>query len=113
MWREPVDEETALFLGYARVLRGDAAAALLRRRRRCRRRPPSPSAAPPWSSPTTGPARRVVSARATPELVRLVVRVEGSASWTPSRRSAPASAPGDEVSLRVDVTRLAVLPITR
>ncbi|HVL61813.1 MAG TPA: hypothetical protein VM430_10480, partial [Microbacterium sp.] len=25
VWREPVDEETALFLGYARVVRDDAA----------------------------------------------------------------------------------------
>ena len=49
----------------------------------------------------------------TPELVRLVVRVEGVGIVDAVAPLGGRVAPGDEVSLRVDVTRLAVLPITR
>ena len=61
-----------------------------------------------------GPSRaRVESARVTPEQVRLLVQVDGPRRRR-RRRAALGSrvAPGDEVALRVDVTRLAVLPIT-
>jgi thiamine transport system ATP-binding protein len=113
VWREPVDEDTALFLGYARVLRDDparrvlAAAAL----------PPAYAVALRRSAlvaDDAGSLHAVVeSARVTPELVRLVVRIEGVGSVDAVAPLGGRVAPGDEVSLRVDVTRLAVLPITR
>ena len=54
----------------------------------------------------------VESARVTPELVRLVVGVDGVGTVDAVAPLGGRVAPGDEVSLRVDVTRLAVLPIT-
>ena len=73
VWAAPADPETALFLGYARVLHGAAAARLVAR---------APTRSPLRRSALTldddGPlAGRVVSARATPEQVRLVVDVDG------------------------------------
>jgi thiamine transport system ATP-binding protein len=55
----------------------------------------------------------IESTRVTPELVRLVVRVEGVGIVDAVAPLGGRVAPGDAVSLRVDVTRLAVLPITR
>ena len=66
VWQAPVDAETALFLGYARVLEGDGAARLLaaaglppaaRRRRTPLRAAPSRTTArsPPRSSPSAPP----------------------------------------------------------
>ncbi|MBL0746177.1 ABC transporter ATP-binding protein [Nocardioides baculatus] len=113
VWREPVDEETALFLGYARVLRGDAAARVL-------------AAAGLRTAyalalrrsalvvDATGPLRaRVVQARVTPEQVRLVVGVDGVGTLDAVAPLGSRVSPGDETGLRVDVTRLAILPITR
>ncbi len=112
VWREPVDEETALFLGYARVLRDEAAARVL-------------AAAGLRSSyavalrrsalvvDADGPLRaRVEQARVTPEQVRLVVEVDGIGTVDAVAPLGSRVSPGDEVGLRVDVTRLAVLPIT-
>ena len=48
----------------------------------------------------------------TPELVRLVVTVEVVGTVDAVAPLGGRVAPGDEVSLRVDVTRLALLPIT-
>ncbi len=113
VWREPVDEETALFLGYAKVLR-DAAA---RRVLDAAALPPAYAVALRRSAlvvDDAGTLHAVVeSARVTPELVRLVVRVEGVGIVDAVAPLGGRVAPGDEVSLRVDVTRLAVLPITR
>ena len=112
VWREPVDEETALFLGYARVLRDEAATRVL-------------AAAGLRSSYAValrrsalvvdpdGPLRaRVEQARVTPEQVRLVVDVDGIGTVDAVAPLGSRVSPGDDVSLRVDVTRLAVLPIT-
>jgi thiamine transport system ATP-binding protein len=112
VWREPVDEETALFLGYARVLRDGAAARVL-------------AAAGLRSSyavalrrsalvaDADGPLRaRVEQARVTPEQVRLVVDVDGIGTVDAVAPLGSRVSPGDEAGLRVDVTRLAVLPIT-
>ena len=113
VWREPVDEETALFLGYARVMRDDAAHRVLA----AAALPPSYAVALRRSAlvvDDAGSLHAVVeSARVTPELVRLVVRVEGVGIVDAVAPLGGRVAPGDEVSLRVDVTRLAVLPITR
>ena len=72
VWRTPADPATALFLGYARVLEGDAAA---------RVRPGATRLAVRRSAFRLDPAGtlegRVVEARTTPEQVRLVVDVAG------------------------------------
>ena len=113
VWREPVDEETALFLGYARVLRDDPARRVLD----AAALPPAYAVALRRSAlvvDDAGSLHAVVeSARVTPELVRLVVGVEGVGILDAVAPLGGRVAPGDEVSLRVDVTRLAVLPITR
>ena len=112
VWRAPVDEDTALFLGYARVLRGDAARLVLDAAGLA----PASAVAVRRSALVVddgGPVRaRVESARVTPEQVRLVVQVEGVGAVDAVAALGSRVAPGDEVAVRVDVTRLAVLPIT-
>lgn len=112
VWREPVDEETALFLGYARVLRDQAARRVLD----AAGLPPAYAVALRRSALVVddgGPLRAVVeSARVTPDVVRLVVGVEGIGTVDAVAPLGARVALGDEVSLRVDVTRLAVPPIT-
>ncbi len=114
VWREPVDEETALFLGYARVLRGEPAARLLA----AAGLPTAHAVALRRSALVADPAdaagvvrARVEQARATPEQVRLVVVVDGLGTLDAVAPLGTHVAPGEEVGLRVDVTRLAVLPI--
>lgn len=111
VWRAPVDEETALFLGYARVARDDAAARLLA----AGGLPAAPAVALRRSAlvaDAEGPVTaRVSSARATPEQVRLLVEVDGLGTLDAVAPLGSRVAPGEEVRLRVDVTRLAVLPI--
>lgn len=113
VWREPVDEETALFLGYARVVRGEAASELLD----AAGLPAAPAVALRRSALVAdGAARgiraRVESARVTPEQVRLVVHADRIGRLDAVAPLGSRVSPGDEVALRVDVTRLAVLPIT-
>lgn len=112
VWREPVDEETALFLGYARVARGEAAARVLA----AAGLEPAYAVALRRSAlvvdPAGGLAARVESSRVTPEQVRLAVEVVGIGTLDAVAPLGSRVAPGDEVTLRVDVTRLAVLPIT-
>ncbi|GAB3026062.1 ABC transporter [Nocardioides flavus (ex Wang et al. 2016)] len=112
VWREPVDEETALFLGYASVLREDAAARVLS----AAGLPPAYAVALRRSALVVDPGgdlRAVVeSARVTPEVVRLVVDVEEVGRVDAVAALGSRTSPGDEVALRVDVTRLAVLPIS-
>lgn len=111
VWRAPVDEETALFLGYARVARDDAAARLLA----AGGLPAAAAVALRRSAlvvDAEGPVTaRVSSARATPEQVRLLVEVDGLGTLDAVAPLGSRVAPGEEVRLRVDVTRLAVLPI--
>ncbi len=54
VWREPADPETALFLGYARVYRDEAAAAILA----AAGRPPAPGGRRTTLGPGRGPRRR-------------------------------------------------------
>jgi len=108
VWQAPVDAETALFLGYARVLEGEAAARLL--------------AAAGLASAAAVAVRRsalavaddgpvaaeVVTVRTTPGQVRLVCTTElgeVDAVAPLDRRLAP----GDGVRLSVERTRLAPL----
>ena len=109
VWRRPVDADTALFLGYAHVLRGGAAslvaaaaglptAAAIATRRSALRVSPD------------GPLRGTVrSSRITPEQVRLEVDVDGVGPVDAVARLDVHTAPGDVVRLTVDGTRLAVV----
>jgi thiamine transport system ATP-binding protein len=112
VWREPLDEDTALFLGYARVLRGDVARRVL-----AAAGLPSAYAVALRRSALVvdgdgSVAACVESARVTPEQVRLVVEADGIGTVDAVAPLGSRVSPGDEVALRVDVTRLAVLPIT-
>jgi thiamine transport system ATP-binding protein len=61
---------------------------------------------------SAGELRAVVeSARVTPEVVRLVVDADGIGPVDAVAPLGSRVSPGDEVALRVDVTRLAVLAI--
>jgi thiamine transport system ATP-binding protein len=112
VWREPVDPETALFLGYARVFRGSAAAAVLG----AAGRPPAPAVAVRRSALSLDPGNVsagaltgvVLSSRATPEQIRLVVDVAGvgEADAVAPLDSHPAV--GQSVRLAVDPGRLAI-----
>jgi len=110
VWRAPADPETALFLGYARVLEGAAAATLLRAAGLA-----AASAVAVRRSALVvdehGPLRgRVVSARATPELIRLVVDVDDVGEVDAVGRLGSHPAPGEPVRLGVDPGRLATTP---
>jgi len=110
VWRAPADPETALFLGYARVLTGDQAAWMLE----ALGLDPGPSVALRRSALRVGDdgplAGTVISSRLAPDLVRLQVEVPGTG---PVDAVAPLDrhpAPGERVSLRIDHTRLALVP---
>ena len=111
VWREPVDEETALFLGYARVLRDGAARRVLA----AAGLPPAAAVAVRRSAlvvdGTGGIDARVESARVTPEQVRLKVVADGLGTVDAVAPLGSRVSVDDMVGLRVDVTRLAVLPI--
>jgi thiamine transport system ATP-binding protein len=111
VWRAPVDAETALFLGYARVLEGHPAHALLRA---AGLREHDAAVAVRRSALVVDPAGplagTVRSARATPEQLRLVVDVDGVGAIDAVARLDAHAAPGDRVSIVVDASRLAALP---
>jgi len=117
VWRAPVDGEVASFLGYATVLEGEpaqrvleagglrsgegvpaagAAVALRRSALRC--------------SDDGALHGRVLSARVTPEVTRLVVRVEGVGQVHAVADQDAAVSVGHDVRLGVDLARAAVLP---
>jgi thiamine transport system ATP-binding protein len=109
VWRAPVDPETALFLGYARVLDGPAAEGLV-----AAAGLPTASAVALRRSALTvaddGPlGGEVVGVRTTPGQLRVVVNTvlgELDAVASLDRRLAP----GDGIHLQVDATRMAGLP---
>jgi thiamine transport system ATP-binding protein len=109
VWRRPVDADTALFLGYAHVVRGPAAARVLEGAGL----PAAPAIAIRRSALRVAPDGRlsgtVRSSRITPEQMRLEVHVDGVG---PLDAVAPLDvhpAPGDVVRLTVDGTRLAAV----
>ena len=111
VWAGPADPATALFLGYARVLDGDAAARVLA----SAGRGPADAVALRRSALTLADrdaslAGTVVSARATPDQVRLVVDVDGLGPLDAVGGSTEVPAPGARVGLAVDGTRLAAIP---
>jgi len=108
VWRAPVDPETALFLGYARVLDGPAAEGLVE----AAGLPRAPAVAMRRSALTVvddGPlAGVVVGVRTTPGQLRLVVdTVLGELDAVASLDH--RLVPGDAVHLRVDASRMAGL----
>jgi thiamine transport system ATP-binding protein len=110
LWRAPADPETALFLGYARVLRDGAADAVLAAAGLA----PAGAVAVRRSALSvhaSGALRGVViSSRSTPEQVRLVVDVEGVGEIDAVAGLDARPAPGEPVRLAAEATRLAVLP---
>ena len=114
VWRSPVDEETALFLGYAQVLHGVAAERL---RQAAQLSGPAGAAVAVRRSAlvldSAGPLlARVVAARSTPEQIRLVLDSPDLGVVDAVAGLGTRVAPGEEVRLRVDVTRLAALSIS-
>lgn len=113
VWRAPADPATALFLGYARVFVGGAASTLLH----AAGLPDAAAVAVRRSALVVaedGPLRGVVlSGRATPGQIRLVVDVEGVGEMDAVARLVANPGPGDRVSLSVDRGRLAVTPFGR
>lgn len=110
VWRAPADPETALFLGYARVLRGEAARVLLG----AAGLPTAPAVAVRRSALVAAPhgplTGRVVSGRATPEQVRLVVDVPGLGEVDAVSPLGLHPAPGEQVALTVEAAKLATIP---
>ncbi|GEP33521.1 ABC transporter [Nocardioides szechwanensis] len=115
VWAAPADPETALFLGYARVLEGTAAdrvlaAAGLRAASAVAVRRSALTV--DVSEGSAGPeALRgvVLSARVTPDQVRLVVDVEGVGELDAVASVNTHPAPGEPVRLTVDPSRLATI----
>jgi thiamine transport system ATP-binding protein len=109
VWRAPVDPETALFLGYARVLDGAAAAELLA----AAGLPDAPAIAVRRSALAVADdgvlAAEVVEVRTTPGQLRLVCRT-GLGELDAVAPLDLRLAPGDGVRLRVEATRMAPLP---
>ncbi len=124
VWARPADAETALFLGYARILDGVPAAKVLRaagregvsvalRRSALTVVTGRPGAGEDLSGSAGDPADlvgTVRSVRATPDAVRLVVDVPGVGEVDALASPAARATVGDVVRLDVDATRLAVLP---
>jgi thiamine transport system ATP-binding protein len=111
VWRAPVDAETALFLGYARVLDGDAAARLLA----AAGLPTAPAVAVRRSALSVADdgtvEGEVVGVRTTPGQLRLVCRTDlGDLDAVASLDHRLAT--GDRVRLHVDGTRTASLSTT-
>ncbi len=128
VWRSPADPATALFLGYAQVLEGDAAArvafaggivtdkGLVGKRLQTSRSSVTISAVRLAVRRSAfrvdaegGLAGIVTEARITPELVRLVVDVEGVGEVDAVAPLDEHPAPGTPVRLSVDATRTAVV----
>lgn len=115
VWAAPADPATALFLGYARVLEGAAAdrvlaAAGLRAASAVAVRRSALTV--DVSEASAGPeALRgvVLSARVTPDQVRLVVDVEGVGELDAVASVNTHPAPGEPVRLTVDPSRLATI----
>jgi thiamine transport system ATP-binding protein len=109
VWRAPADSETALFLGYARVLAGAAGETVLT----AAGRDHAPAVAIRRSALTvaaSGPLSGTVrSSRITPEQVRLEVDVDGVGLVDAVSPLDRHPGPGERVELVVDATRLAVL----
>jgi thiamine transport system ATP-binding protein len=115
VWRGPVDGEVAAFLGYATVLQGEAA-------RRVLDAGGGADPAGAWSGAVAlrrsalrctvdGPLHgRVLAARLTPDVTRLLVAVEGVGEVPAVAEPDAEVLVGHDVRLTVDLGRAAVLP---
>jgi thiamine transport system ATP-binding protein len=114
VWRQPVDAQTALFLGYARVLEGAAARRVLEAAGLAGHTSGDVDVAVRRSAIAVGPdgalSGVVRSVRATPEQVRLVVDVDGVGELDAVASLGRPPGPGDTVRLSAEATRLAVIP---
>ncbi|MFC5729040.1 MULTISPECIES: ABC transporter ATP-binding protein [Nocardioides] len=119
VWGEPADEETALFLGYSRVVRGPGAVTLLALvdeeplgASAVAVRPSALRAGPlPEGGADAGATEAVVrSFRLTPDAGRLVVSVEGIGDLDAVGVPGWTAGPGDRVGVQVDRRGLVVLP---
>lgn len=110
VWAHPSDAETALFLGYDRVLDG-AAAQLILGAAGLADTGPVALRRSALEVAADGPIEAVVrSSRAAPEVVRLVVEVAGLGEIAAVAGTAEAApGPGHQVRLRVVPDRLAVI----
>ncbi|KRA29924.1 MULTISPECIES: ABC transporter ATP-binding protein [unclassified Nocardioides] len=112
VWGAPVDGDTALFLGYSRVLEGAAAAALLD----LAGAPVPPGAAVAVRSsavqvgPGDGRGGVVRDFQLTPDGSRVVVAVDGVGDLAGVGAPGWAPVPGDVAAVRVDRRGLAVIP---
>ncbi len=119
VWARPADAQTALFLGYARVLEGDPArrilAAVGRTGQAVALRRSALTVAPATSRSTaSAPSAHVLdgtvrSVRATPDAIRVVVDVPGIGEVDALASPGARAAVGDLVGLDVDGSRLAPL----
>ncbi|WP_408897847.1 ABC transporter ATP-binding protein [Nocardioides sp. R1-1] len=108
VWAHPADDETALFLGYTRLLDGAAAATLLGRGSGpVALRPSAVHAAP---APGPGIPAVVRSFRPTPEAGRLVVDVHGVGELDAVGAPGWVARPGERVVVRVEEHGTAALP---
>jgi thiamine transport system ATP-binding protein len=115
VWAAPADPETALFLGYARVIEGVAAKRVLA----AAGLPAATAVAVRRSALTVdvsqAPAAAdalhgiVLAARVTPDQVRLVVDVDGVGELDAVASVNTHPAPGEQVLLTVDRSRLATI----
>ncbi|HEX8780910.1 MAG TPA: ABC transporter ATP-binding protein [Nocardioides sp.] len=112
VWAAPVDRETALFLGYARVLEGAAAREVTTAAGTVAAADAVAVRRSALVADHDGALRGVVrEARATPDRVRLVVDVDGVGEVDAVAPTGSGLGPGEQVRLRVDVSRLA--PVTK
>ncbi len=110
VWAAPADADTALFLGYATVLRGDAAGTVLRAGGLVAADAVAVRRSALSLAPDGALTGVVESARATPERLRLVVRTDGVGAIDAVAPLGAHAGPGDRVRLAVDPARVAVLP---
>ncbi|WP_028660273.1 ABC transporter ATP-binding protein [Nocardioides insulae] len=122
VWARPADAETALFLGYARVLTGAAARRVLDAARAGTQRAGT-QVAGGEAAPVVAVRRsalvvddagvltgRVLSATVTPDQVRLKVDVSGIGELDAVAGPHRHPGAGDDVRLRIDVARIAPVP---
>jgi thiamine transport system ATP-binding protein len=113
VWRAPVDAGVARFLGYATVLTGAAAGQVLAAGGRAEADRREPALALRRSALRLDPAGPlcgvVLSARVTPELLRLTVDVEGVGEVHAVAGEDADVVVGHDVRLSVDLARTAVL----
>ncbi|MBF4161402.1 ABC transporter ATP-binding protein [Nocardioides acrostichi] len=109
VWAAPTDAPTALFLGYARVLDAEPAAPILAAAGRATGTPVALRRSALHVADDGPLAGEVVAVRTTPELLRLVVRVEGVGEVDAVAGLALRAGVGDVVRMHVEGTRLAPL----